>query len=187
MTTLTDTYGGSNAIAQPTQQGFTNTLASNIQATPTINKNPFEKEEKIKDTTNKFFASDEIQKIFNNEKWQEKKAEEKIKALEEKEKAELERQMSREDNAYQRAIADMRKAGWNTDGLTPQASASNAKLDTSRSEGEKERINKFKMLIRELQIAQEQGDKERENAIIIQLMKSATDLTVQGMKTFQLG
>lgn len=94
--------------------------------------------------------------------------EQEIKDLEKKEREERDHAEMREDTAYQRAIQDMRKAGWNTDGLQPQASPTAARLDSSRStdaknraEQEKDRQLKLKMLYKELEQAVRENRKDR--------------------------
>lgn len=118
-------------------------------------------------------ASQELEDMLSLAEKQEQKE------LEERRHAE-----EREDTAYQRAIADMRKAGWNTDGLQPQASASSARLDSSRSEGakdraeqEKDRKLKLKMLYKELDQAVKENKKDRVLSIVQSIMSLGGTIT----------
>ena len=92
-------------------------------------------------------------------------------ALEQKEKDELQEARDYENTAYQRSIADMKAAGWNTDAIGAQAGPQAGRLDTSRSEGDKERKLKLKMLYQELEVAERMGDKDRAARIAGDIMK----------------
>lgn len=176
MATLIDTYGGSGALG-PTTQGFSNIQASSLQINPKLLEVPKLPEVGIKsDKAISGTWANEKPKLDNLTKTEETpkeaKAEEtEVERLERLEREQLAHQEEREDTAYQRAIADMRKAGWNTDGLSPVGSASAATLDSSRSTAEKDRELELKKLYEELKVAVSEGNKNRTNAIITSIIK----------------
>lgn len=184
-----DTYGNSNAVAEDinTQNGWEQfkTGAKDAWYTMTGQTEKISlpaymyqggditpANEKAREETKS--AQEQIQEEEKNEA---QKLEEQIKALEQKEKEEREHAEMREDTAYQRAIEDMRKAGWNTDGMTPQASPSVARLDSTRSENKKDRNLELKKLYEELEQAVRENRKDRVLEIATSIIRLGGTLT----------
>ena len=164
-----DTYGTNSGITS----GIGNLIDGInpiLPTSPHIGIQPLPQKPNIQD---KIDVGTNLPKPPTEEQKAEKEAAEAVKSLEAKEEEERRHAEEREDTAYQRAIEDMRKAGWNTDGMSPMGSESAARLDTTRSEGEKERQLKLKMLKIELAQAVKEGDKDRAVKIQSEIIKLA--------------
>lgn len=171
MSTIIDDYGGSNAVEENINDyhykfgDISKTVGGILGGTPETIPNPavrkiFFKEEAIEETPPEMSESERLEKELadSEEKQYQRELEERAHAEE------------REDTAYQRAIKDMRAAGWNTDGIGAQASPAAVRLDTTRSEAVKNRRLELQKLYKQLAVAISEGDKDRANAIITSII-----------------
>lgn len=192
-----DTYGGSNAVvenignkASEIWDGFTKPY-KNVHNFVTRGQDPLAAQKLISGQGQQNKTADTQSEQSTSEKSESEMLEEYLnqaEKLEQKELEEREHAEIREDTAYQRAIADMRKAGWNTDGLQPQASASENRLDSSRSqatkdraEQEKDRQLKLRMLYKELDQAVKENRKDRVLSIVQSILSLGGTVTGASM------